>query len=409
MNGWEALTRRIAGLGGQPQAPAPLPAHMQSWPSIPADTVVGPEPGRPAQPRDTNYYFGPHAASAVNGLLGLARAVGPQADMQGMVDSSADTMNALRAGDWLGSLANLGLTAAAPLGVFIPGTTRGYKDAAQNIITPRASESGRMMPLAKEGSDVPHGQPRSADGDRARAVSAPESAPGGQGAGGGGPVFDPEGRSLADSRVIVGKRHPEGPDEPLSAEAALGALSRLTRYSEVPKSKLKSGVVGAWNPGDGVGGGEIAVWSGLGPTAKIRTQIHEGVHEVDRLQAQAAIDAMKRPAQNALMREMRLVSQEVRPQDWTRGANPRLMPGRPTAESAYADNIGEHLARVGEVYAIDPERAKAAYPLATAFFRRIWNETDRARREIGFNQLAAPVAAGALGAATFGFGSEDGT
>lgn len=97
------------------------------------------EYARPVEPwiNDWRYYAGPHLSSAAEGAgtlasLGLSM-LGPGADIRDAVDESRAAGDALMAGDPVGYAAGQLGALGGLLGVVVPGSARGYGEAADSL------------------------------------------------------------------------------------------------------------------------------------------------------------------------------------------------------------------------------------------------------------------------------------
>ena len=77
--------------------------------------------------------LGPHGRKAVAPVAGLANVITQGADLRDMVDFSGRTVDSVRSGDLGGAAINAIYTAAAPIGMALPGSVGGYKKSAESM------------------------------------------------------------------------------------------------------------------------------------------------------------------------------------------------------------------------------------------------------------------------------------
>ena len=77
--------------------------------------------------------LGPHGRKAVAPVAGLANVITQGADLRDMVDFSGKTVDSVRGGDLGGAAINAIYTAAAPIGMALPGSVGGYKKSAESM------------------------------------------------------------------------------------------------------------------------------------------------------------------------------------------------------------------------------------------------------------------------------------
>ena len=77
--------------------------------------------------------LGPHGRKAVAPVAGLANVITQGADLRDMVDFSGKTVDSVRSGDLGGAAINAIYTAAAPIGMALPGSVGGYKKSAESM------------------------------------------------------------------------------------------------------------------------------------------------------------------------------------------------------------------------------------------------------------------------------------
>jgi len=102
--------------------------------------------------RGWRYYAGPHVSQTVDNMGDLAKSlmgiVGPQADIQGMVNDAAAGNQSFAKGDLAGMLGNYGSAAAAIPMMALPGTVAGVKKGAHVLTDPTVT--GRAKELAEK-------------------------------------------------------------------------------------------------------------------------------------------------------------------------------------------------------------------------------------------------------------------
>jgi hypothetical protein len=77
--------------------------------------------------------LGPQGRKAVAPVAGLANVITQGADLRDMVDFSGKTVDSVRSGDLGGAAINAIYTAAAPIGMALPGSVGGYKKSAESM------------------------------------------------------------------------------------------------------------------------------------------------------------------------------------------------------------------------------------------------------------------------------------
>ena len=77
--------------------------------------------------------LGPHGRKAVAPFVGAANVFTQGADLRDMVDFSGKTVDSIRGGDLGGAAVNALYTAAAPIGMVLPGSVGGYKSGVEAL------------------------------------------------------------------------------------------------------------------------------------------------------------------------------------------------------------------------------------------------------------------------------------
>ena len=105
--------------------------------------------------------LGPHGRKAVAPVAGLANVITQGADLRDMVDFSGRTVDSVRSGDLGGAAINAIYTAAAPIGMALPGSVGGYKKSAESMadsLMGVADDVDPSMPASLQGNRIFAGQ-----------------------------------------------------------------------------------------------------------------------------------------------------------------------------------------------------------------------------------------------------------
>ena len=101
--------------------------------------------------------LGPHGRKAVAPVAGLANVITQGADLRDMVDFSGRTVDSVRSGDLGGAAINAIYTAAAPIGMALPGSVGGYKKSAESMadsLMGVADDVDPSMPASLQGNRI---------------------------------------------------------------------------------------------------------------------------------------------------------------------------------------------------------------------------------------------------------------
>lgn len=104
-------------------------------------------------------YIGPHAYQGLRNIAGLLNFVGPQADVLGATQASADVMRDIQAGDYSSALANTGLMGAELADYVVPGNLTALAGmGSAKLITSQSDDilnlSKIMVPETERGQGV---------------------------------------------------------------------------------------------------------------------------------------------------------------------------------------------------------------------------------------------------------------